>query len=51
MKCASNQVGEQYVSWIVDGKGMFLLIVFLLLQGSSDVNFRQLLRYEAGDFT
>ena len=40
MKRASNQVGEQYVSWIVDGKDMFLLIVFSLLHGSSDGNFR-----------
>ena len=50
MKRASNQVGEQ-VSWIVDGKGMFLLILFSLLHGSSDGNFRHLLRYEAGDFS
>ena len=34
-----------------DGKGMFLLNVFSLLHGSSDGNFRHLLRYEAGDFS
>ena len=36
MKRASNQAGEQEVSWIVDSKGMFPLIVFSLLHGSSD---------------
>ena len=40
MKRVSNQVGEKYVSWIVDGKDTFLLIVFSLLHGSSDGNFR-----------
>ena len=51
MNCASNQVGEREVSWIANGKGMFVLIVFPLLLGSSDGNFRHLLRYEAGYFS
>ena len=51
LAASKENENSTYTSCIVDGKGMFLLILFSLLQGSSHGNFRHLLRYEAGDFS